>query len=308
MNRIINIIILTGIFSISNVVVGKALSTSVSEGDIINVTLSELVPTQFSIGFDQIFYKLGRFDKDKKKMFDEICKTNGQKGIASFNKHSTAHDPQTFSCKKTVGTVKKEMKTVVIAPNGRYYLTDGHHTLNVFWAMSEGGSEFKVNVIVDKDYRNLNSMDSFWKQMVSDGNTWLFDQQGNPLTYHNLPASLGMENFANDQYRSLVYFSRNVAWSKPKISVPFLEFYWATELYKQLDIAQLDLNSKSGYEQAIMKVSHVILALESNDVGRSGKSVKEMGQFSQLNQKGLDKLLRAKKGKISYMINYKNNL
>lgn len=309
MNNMINITtIVAAIFSVSNVAAKTPISPSISEGDIISAALHEFVPTQSSIGYDQIFYKLGRFNKDKKKMFDEICETNGQKGLASFNNQSNMHHSQSFECKETIGTVKKDMKTIVIAPNGTYYLTDGHHTFNVFWAIPEGGHDFKVNVIVDKDYRHLDSMDSFWNEMIADGNTWLFNQEGKHISYNNLPTSLGMDNFSNDQYRSLIYFSRGVGWNKPKRPVPFIEFYWSKEVRKKVDVKQLDLNNKSGYAEAIRKVSHVILALESDNVGLSGKSAKEMGQFNQFSQKGLDKQLGDKKGKVSYMINYKNTL
>lgn len=307
MNKMVNITTLAiALFSVANVAAKN--TASVSEGDVINVALSEFSPTQPSIGYDQVFYKLGRFETDKKKMFDEICEANGQQGLVSFNAQSDVHVPQTFECKEPVGTFKKEMKTVVIAPDGNYYLTDGHHTFNVFWTMLEGGRDLKVNVVVDKDYRNLESMERFWNEMIVDGNTWLFSDDGQQISYNELPKSLGLDNFANDQYRSLMYFSRDVGWNKPKSPIPFLEFYWTKEVRKQIDIAQLNLSDKAGYADAITKVSHVILALESENVGLSGKSSKQMGKYEQFNQKGLDKLLRDNKGKVSYMINYKSTL
>lgn len=285
-----------------------SVSPQTVEGDIVRIGLSEFSPTQGSIGYEQVFYKLGRFVVDKKKMFDEICETNGQKKSSSFNAKSDVNDPQSFKCKEMVGTIKKDMKTIVLAPNGKYYLTDGHHTFNVFWAMPEGGNDFKVNVVVANDYRHLDSMDSFWDEMTADGNTWLSDKNGKSMSHHDLPSSLGMENFENDQYRSLMYFSRGVGWDKPKSPIPFLEFYWTKALRKQLDIEKFDLNSQSGYKEAIIKVSHTILALETDNLGLSGKSAKEMGQFNKFNQKGLDKLLRKEKGKVTYMMNYKKTL
>ncbi|QSA20742.1 chromosome partitioning protein ParB, partial [Vibrio furnissii] len=38
----------------------------------------ELKPTQPSVGYDQIYYKLGRYQHDAEKQFDEICEANGQ--------------------------------------------------------------------------------------------------------------------------------------------------------------------------------------------------------------------------------------
>lgn len=54
-------------------------------GELIDVTLGELHPTQAVLGFDQVFYKLGRYGSDRdeaaggvNKRFDEWCETNGQ--------------------------------------------------------------------------------------------------------------------------------------------------------------------------------------------------------------------------------------
>ncbi|MCK6264416.1 ParB/Srx family N-terminal domain-containing protein [Vibrio sp. ZSDE26] len=283
-----------------------AFASNIAQGDVIQVQLNEVIPTQPSVGYDQVFYKLGRFEQDKKKLFDEICEANGQRGLASFDKEtSNAHDASSFVCKETVGERKKDMKTIVIAPNGDYYLTDGHHTFNVFWTMEEGGEDFPVHVVVEKDYRNLNNMAAFWDAMIEDGNTWLFNSEGKQITPAHLPMSLGLKNFENDQYRSLMYFSRDVGWNKPKQPVPFLEFYWSKEVRQAINLNNYDLTSKPGYSKAITDVSQFLLSLESDNVGGSDKSAKEMGQFDAFNQKGLDKLLREGKGKVSYSLQYK---
>ncbi|MDN2483703.1 ParB/Srx family N-terminal domain-containing protein [Vibrio agarivorans] len=290
-------------------VLPNALANDIAQGDVIEVELNQVIPTQPSVGYDQVYYKLGRFEHDKKKLFDEICEANGQRGLSSFDKEtSNAHDSTTFECKEAVGERKKDMKTIVIAPNGDYYLTDGHHTFNVFWTMPEGGEDFPVHVVVDKDYRNLDSMDSFWDAMIADGNTWLFDSEGKAIVPNALPQSLGLENFQNDNYRSLMYFSRDVGWNKPKQPVPFLEFYWSKEVRQEIDLNDYDLASKQGYTKAITDVSQFLLSLDTNNVGGSNKSAKEMGQFEEFQQKGLDKQLREGKGKVSYMINYKTAL
>lgn len=54
-------------------------ASNVSEGDVIKLGLHELKPTQPSVGYDQIMYKLGRYQFDQEKMFDEICEANGKK-------------------------------------------------------------------------------------------------------------------------------------------------------------------------------------------------------------------------------------
>lgn len=219
--------------------------------DIIQLSLSDLRPTQAVVGFDQIYYKLGRFQYDPKKLFDEICEVNGQQGVADIPATAKPNVAASFSCKQPVGTHKADMKTVVLAPDNHYYLTDGHHTFNTFWQMPQGGPDFKVQVRVDKDYRNLKSMADFWQTMASDGRVWLADQDDKPITAADLPTALGLAGFDNDPYRALMYFSREVAWDKPQEPVPFLEFYWAKELRKGIDINNFDLDNAQGYGQAI---------------------------------------------------------
>lgn len=281
-----------------------AIASNVSEGDIVKVGLQDLRPTQPSVGYDQIMYKLGRYQFDREKMFDEVCEANGQKGVVSIEKNAHPNVPASFRCDMEIGDRKRDMKTVVIAPNGEYFLTDGHHTFNVFYQMPEGGASFEVNVVVDKDYRNLKSMDAFWEQMVIDGNTWLFDNDDNAITYQQLPSSLGLTHFSNDTYRSLMYFTRDVSWDKPDQPVPFLEFYWAKELRKLVDANTFELSSMQGYDQAIREVSTHILSLKTNNVGGSNLNVKEMGQFQSFNDKGFDKLFK-EGGKIDYMLRNK---
>lgn len=278
--------------------------TQVHQGEVISVTLSELKPTQPSVGYDQIYYKLGRYQHDAEKQFDEICEANGQKGVSKFDAQSQPAVATSFQCKAPVGTERQDMKTVVIAPNNKLYLTDGHHTFNTFWHMDGGGSAFPIHVLVDKDYRALSTMAAFWKQLALDKNTWLFDVNDQPISYQQLPTELGMDNFADDPYRSLMYFARDVSWDKPAQPVPFLEFYWAKQLKPQLPLAQFDLNTEHGYLNAIETASQRILAEQSLDIGGSGLSAKAMGQFDHFDAKKFKKLSK-QNSKLSYMLGYK---
>lgn len=281
--------------------------SKVHEGDIYLATLAELKPTQPSAGFDQVYYKLGRYQKDVEKQFDEICEANGQKGVRHFDEHSQPAVADSFECKKEVGAKRKDMKTVVIAPDNSLYLTDGHHTFNTFWHMSGGGSNFPVNVIVTKDYRSLPSMEAFWTQLEKDKNTWLFDVNDQPISHEQLPKALDLSNFSNDPYRSLMYFAREISWDKPDQPVPFLEFYWAKQLKPNLDLSKFDLNSAEGYTAAIKQVSELILQQKTDNVGGSGLSARAMGQFKHLKQKKFKKLAKST-SKMNYMLAYKASL
>jgi hypothetical protein len=290
--------------------------SSVSEGDVIEVELRHLLPTQPSVGYDQVFYKLGRYQRDLEKHFDEICENRGAVGVERFSTRSDIRDPASFTCKAATGSQPGAMKTVVIAPDDTLYLTDGHHTFNVYWHMNRGGPDFSAHVVVAADYRQLESMAAFWEQMQADGNVWLLDHEGLGITPEQLPTSLGLEHFGNDQYRALMYFSRGIAWHKPESmtnpetgerypAIPFLEFYWAREVRQRVDLTQFDLNDSKGYNRAIRAVSDVILKLDLEDVGGSGRSVQSMGQYPAFNAMELDRINRPGRGKLSHMLFYK---
>ncbi|WP_019614867.1 ParB/Srx family N-terminal domain-containing protein [Psychromonas ossibalaenae] len=277
------------------------------KGQVFEVKLKDLLPTQPSVGFDQIYYKLGRFEQDLKKQLDEICETNGQKGIKQFNINSQADLPGSFKCRKPVGSRIDEMKTVVIAPDNHLYLTDGHHTLNTFWHMPGGGQNFALHVLIKNDYRNLNSMDSFWQAMKTDKNIWLFDSENKPLDFSELPQSLGLINFSDDVYRSMMYFTRDTAWEKPKHPIPFLEFYWGQSLRSNINLSSYDLLSMQGYLKAVKDSSATLLSLNDTNLSGSGRSVQQMGLLEKFNHKAFDKL-SSRKSKLNYMLVYKTAL
>ncbi len=292
--------------------------------DIINVRLADLHPTQPSIGYDRIYYKLGRYAKDHRKIFDEYCENNGQRGIRDFSfdpARSILQDPKSFACLEPVGTDLTQMKTVVIAPDGKLYLTDGHHTFNAFWHVKGGGPELRFNVIVARDYKDYPSMDEFWKQMRAEKNVWLLDAHEKEISVADLPKSFGLKNFVNDDYRSLMYFTKRIAWNSPGTitvpdpvsfddrypSVPFLEFYWEREVRKLVDLTTFDLTTRDGYVAAIRAVGKAIMNVRSTDIGESGKSAIELGQYSVFNERELFRINRPGTGKISYMLAFKNS-
>lgn len=286
--------------------------------DMIEVRLRDVRPTQPSVGFDRVFYKLGRYANDRKKVFDDYCENNGQDSVLSFSADSNLKDPASFVCKEPVGTFRSNLKTVVIGPDSRLYLTDGHHTFNAFWHVAGGGPDARVQVVVTRDYRDFASMHDFWEQMKVEQNVWLLDVHDQPIAPADLPTSLGLEHFSNDQYRSLMYFTRRIAWNTPGLmtlpddptetypNMPFLEFYWAREIRKTVNLADFNLAARTGYMEAIRAVGAAIMALRSNDVGGSGRSCEEMGQIKFFNDRELARIDRPGTGKIAYMLGFKH--
>ena len=275
----------------------QAFSTP-QPGQVINVALEQLHPTQAVIGFDQIHYKLGVFADSPKKVFDEYCETNGQGEAGKVPKDADLHKPGSFTCKDPVGTHPADMKTVVVGPAGQLYLTDGHHSFSTSWEQPGAGTKLKMWVRVTDNFSDSPDLATFWKRMEQDHKVWLKDGQGKTITPEQIPAHLGFKSLGDDRFRSLVYFSRKASYGKPTSDavVPeFLEFYWGGWLRTQVDLNALNLNKRGGYEKAIEALATRMVSLAPDaPVGDSGFSAGQLGGFTTLNRKELNNTFERK--------------
>lgn len=58
-------------------------------GDLLDVALNDLRPTQPSLGYDEVYYRLGRYTlgaEPGKELLDAWCATNGQKALKSASR------------------------------------------------------------------------------------------------------------------------------------------------------------------------------------------------------------------------------
>lgn len=276
------------------------LPAQIAPGQVFATAIADLHPTQATLGWREMDYKLNRYRHQPEKMYDDWCESAGAKGVATYNDASTLVNLTSFSCKAAPGTDPAAMKTVVIAPDNQLYLTDGHHTFSIFADQNQGKGQ--VYVRITDDFRQLKDMTTFWQQMQQKNLVWLGTAAG-ILKPQQLPASLGRAHMANDEYRSLVYFARDVGFDKPASAVPFLEFYWGDWLAKRLPLNQLQLNDRAGYADAVRKVADQMTTAAPDTVITSAAgrqlTAAEMGQLPQTNQKAMRKLLSAK-GKLTY--------
>ena len=109
-------------------------------GDVIQVRIEELNPTQAAIGYDQIYYKLGRWqgdfnrptwaadaalqldylDRTVGKKFDDYCEDmGGTERAQKFADIAAARaarldQPATFACKDAPGTHTENLKTCLL--------------------------------------------------------------------------------------------------------------------------------------------------------------------------------------------------
>lgn len=296
-------------------------------GDVHEVKLSDLNPTQGGPDFDQIYYKLGRYELDPTKKFDDFCADEGQTGVVCSTSVSKLSDATSFTCAVT-DSAKRDtsvLGTVVVGPNGdSLYLTDGHHGFTTYYEVSDGGPSLKVHVLVKNNLAPY-SGSAFWNQMSRNNYVWLKDGNDTAIATDKLPAALGLHNgLQNDVYRSLVYFTRDVGYSKPTLSTEFLEFYWAEWFRAQrsfslgdYDLGKLnavtDPAADKGYLGAVWNAS--VLMVAAGDPIIADKTGAILGKLASINSgkaysKGsfgdLSKPISATKpGKIAYLLSYR---
>ena len=288
---------------------------------ILQVRLDELHPTQPAIGYDQVYYKLGRYGAEdlimaktnKPKKFAELCEANGQDDVvtktANIAGATLINPPATFQCKSPVGTKPGDMKTVVIGPNGTLYLTDGHHTFSAFWDADNGvNHQLKVWVKVTDNFSKLSEYD-FWAQMKKASKVWLKNGANQAIATSQLPASIGLKSLGNDPYRALVYFTRDAGYVVPSTATEFLEFYWADWLRNKpvVDLSKVDTSDTTAYMAAIKTASQAMVALKSTDIVSGTATAQSLGWTGVFSQAALDDLVTPT-GKLTYSIAYKKSL
>lgn len=278
-------------------------------GELLQVPLHALHPTQAAVGYDQIYYKLGRFAQERNKLFDEYCEANGQGESAKVPNDADLHRPDSFSCQDKVGARASEMKTVVIGPGGRLFLTDGHHTFTVLLEHPKGGENLNMWVRVTDNFSDSADMAIFWQRMAQARKVWLKDGNGLAIDPQRIPERLGLQHLANDPYRALVYFTREVGYDKPRsgeVAPEFLEFYWGNWLRSVLPLDEYDLSDRGDYRDAVEAAAKKMVALAPDeDVGDSGFKARELGGYSSLDRKELNKVAGRK---LNYATSYKKSL
>ncbi|RRV28401.1 hypothetical protein EGJ23_06995 [Pseudomonas sp. o96-267] len=278
-------------------------------GELLQVPLQALHPTQAAVGYDQIYYKLGRFAQERNKLFDEYCEANGQGESANVPGDADLRKPESFTCQDKVGARSSEMKTVVIGPEGKLFLTDGHHTFTVLVEHPKGGENLNMWVRVTDNFSDSADIASFWQRMAQARKVWLKDGNGQAIDPQQIPSQLGLQHLANDPYRALVYFTREVGYDKPRsgeVAPEFLEFYWGNWLRSVMSLDTYDLSDRGDYRDAVETAAKKMVALAPEDeVGSSGFKARELGVYSSMDRKELNKVAGRK---LNYATSYKKAL
>lgn len=279
------------------------------------VTLGELRPTQPVIAHDQVNYKLGAFADNTEKMYEGLCESYGaSEEVVSWDKNSTPADPESFVCAGEIGDTVSDINTVIVGPNGKLYLTDGHHSFSTFFDMKQGGANLPVYIRVQENWSSEPSEAAFWEKLEKHNNSWPFLPNGERVPYQTMPANVGRAALQNDPYRGLMYFARKIGWDKKKApKINYLEFHWAKEFRNSVAFTQQDSQNAQSYLAKIKEISTAIINLDADEmIGTSGYTAKELAQKKKWNKKS-DKTFNSlickdanKKGKLGYALAARN--
>lgn len=221
---------------------------SSANADEVKLRVSQLHPTQAVISHDQVANKIDKYQRDAKAF---------QKDLR-----------------------EEPFKTAVLGPEGRYYLTDGHHTFSAIVEFSPRGEEQQVTVEITADKSNLSETD-FWQWLKDTHQTWLYDGSGQPISHKAMPKALGRDVLGDDPVRGAMYFLRGHYLEKPENPVPFLEFYWANYLRQHTALStppetRTAVNNARWYAA----LGNFIAEIPSQTpIGPNGESAKVMGQL-----------------------------
>lgn len=279
-------------------------------GDVIQVKLSELHPTQMAVGKLQIAGDLADYADDPKNLFKKLCKVQGAGKLAEMSASSTPKDPSSYTCKLAVGTHKTDMNTVDVGPAGQLYLTDGHHAFNGFWDAAKGGGDVTFSVLVgqnmSRDSHGIALTQTQFEQKMAERKHFLpVDAEGKTITFSQLPDSMQMRDFQNDPYRSMLYYLRGISYDKsdknlnpetgkPYPEVPFLEFYWGQLLRSKMDLKRYNLNKQDDYIKALKEAASVMVTVpKAQLIGDSGQTAAALGQMEHIDEKRLNKLAKS---------------
>lgn len=284
-------------------------------GDILTVRVGDVHPTQPSLGYDEVYYKLGRYTLGKdelNKKFADWCEASGLSDVAWARPDARLDDPTSFGCTLSPGQEtdksRAAMKTIVIGPQGSLWLTDGHHTLTAFDEVADGGPDTPVRLRVVANLSAL-STSQFWAQMKANKWTWLQDPEGRTIKPQQLPSDVGLQNFRNDRYRGLMYFVRDVGYSADG-AIPFQEFYWGAWLREQHpELTQWDRSDRDAYLAQVRAVADAQVALPAGTAVFGGYTKEQLQAFTKVDTKEFGKLAKpysdSKPGKLAYLIEYK---
>lgn len=119
---------------------------------------------------------------------------------------------------------------VVQAPDGGFYVTDGHHLVSTL--LRSGADKVMAEVI-----GRFDNPHTFWSEMQSRQWVYLYDPQGHPISPSSLPKRFA--DLSDDPYRALAGYAEDAGYFR-RSDVYFAEFYWARYFGSRMDWQPVD--------------------------------------------------------------------
>jgi hypothetical protein len=171
------------------------------------IALSDLHPTQSAIGLMQVEERAMRMP-------------NGTDGVK-------------YTAKRPV--------PVVQAPDGSFYVTDGHHLISTL--LRVGARKVMAEMI-----GRFDNPDTFWNEMQARQWVYLYDVKGNAIAPSALPKRFS--DLADDPYRALAGYAEDAGYFR-RTDVYFAEFHWARYFGSRMGWQSVDrLNLLSALQTA----------------------------------------------------------
>lgn len=207
------------------------------KGDIIKISPSLLHPTQFLYGRLEVDDKIAEL----KGVMDE----KGYEGVIRF--------------------LRDKKGEVVIGPQNRKWLVDGHHQARALEILRQSDPRFKgvpFYVEVKKEWNELSPKE--FEKAMKLGNkkgkegkpafVYLLDNKGRVRSFSELPKKLSsMRDFP---WRSLVWLLKKEEIIEPQEEIPYQEFFLAETLRKKIHFPS-KLTPKA-YERALEEAIKII--------------------------------------------------
>jgi hypothetical protein len=187
------------------------VTTTVRDPFVKPIPITELRPTQITVGMREVKAKRARWREEGTK-----------KGAEFLGKH---------------------MIPVVLGPKDRHYIVDHHHLARALH--EEGVKNVLITVVA-----NLSKLEpsAFW--FVLENRNWMhpFDDKGQRRSHTEIPKSVS--DLVDDPFRSLAGELRR-AGGYAKDTTPFSEFLWADFLRRLIKRKAVEDNFSHALEKAL---------------------------------------------------------
>jgi hypothetical protein len=207
---------------------------SLKAGDVCICRLSDLHPTQASVGMTEVRVR-------REKLKQEIER----------------------SSEDFLGYLRKQNRTepIVIGPDNVFYLTDGHHLARALYDLGQKTAYCEIR-------DNVSSLqpDAFWKYMKDNNDVYLKDCHGSVIGPSDLSTSIG--DLHDDPFRSLAGAVRESCGfrndNKDGRDSNYIEFKWADYLrahWAQTSIEVGDIDAH--FDRAIQAALQIATQIEA---------------------------------------------